>query len=79
MSERERSDAAHDPMLAVSKFELTEGQLTRFYAVLQEHERRFDRLAIQFGASTLPLVAAKYASERALCSLIAILGEGKKS
>lgn len=76
--ERERSDAAHDPALAITKFELTDTQLERFYAVLKEHDRRFDRLSLQFSESTLALASAKYASDRALCSIIAILSEGKR-
>lgn len=77
-NDRERSDAAHDPTIAIAKFELTEEQMDRFYAVLRHHDDVFNRLASQFQESTLALAAAKYAADRSLCSLIAILGEGRK-
>lgn len=75
--DRERSDAAHDPTLAIATFKLSEEQLTLFYAALKEYDRRMDRLALQFPEATIPLASAAYAGNRALCAIIKLLSEGK--
>jgi hypothetical protein len=75
--DRERSDASHDPTLAIARFALTEAQLEIFYAALKEYDRRVDRLALQFPEATIPLAAAKYASDRVLCTIIGLLSEAK--